>query len=115
MGIKRHYTLDVHRKNHYTGKQMIQSYKNKKTGSFANGEFVKDFEGFADQAKRRLSILNAATSLNDLRALPSNRFETLKGDRNGQYSVCINMQWRICFTWATDASGPSDVEIVDYH
>ena len=62
----------------------------------------------------RLSILNAATSLHDLRALPSNRLEALKGDRVGRHSIRINRQWRICFVWSDDF-GPTDVEIVDYH
>jgi proteic killer suppression protein len=50
-----------------------------------------------------------------LRALPGNRLEALKGDRQGQWSIRINMQWRICFEWLEGASGPSNVEIVDYH
>lgn len=94
---------------------MIASYKDKKTQAFAQGEFVKEFEGFSGQAIKRLAILAAATSLNDLRALRSNRLEALRGDRDGQYSVRINRQWRICFTWKPDAAGPEDVEIVDYH
>lgn len=79
---------------------MILSYRDKKTESFANGAFVKAFQGFDEQAAKRLSILNAATSSDTLRALPSNRFETLRHDRAGQYSIRINMQWRICFGMA---------------
>ena len=94
---------------------MILSYRDKRTEQFARGEFVRAFSGFEEQAARRLSILNAATSLEDLRALSSNRLEALKGDRAGQYSVRINQQWRICFVWATGQPGPSNVEIVDYH
>ena len=94
---------------------MIASYRDRKTQAFARGEFVRDFEGFAEQAVKRLAILDAATSLNDLRALRSNRLEALRGDREGQYSVRINRQWRICFRWKPDAPGPEDVEIVDYH
>lgn len=45
--------------------------------------------------------------------LPSNRFEALGGDRKGQFSIAVNMQWRLCFTWQED--GPHDVEMVDYH
>lgn len=59
--------------------------------------------------------MNAATSLNDLSALPSNRLEALRGDRAGQYSIRINQQWRLCFEWPANAPGPSNVEIVDYH
>lgn len=94
---------------------MILSYRDKKTRRFANGEFVKAFQGFEDQAARRLSILNAAPSLDTLRALPGNRLEALKGDRAGQYSIRINQQWRICFEWPSGQTGPSNVEITDYH
>lgn len=94
---------------------MILSYKDKKTEQFANGEQVKAFQGFADQAERRLAILNAATSLDDLRMMRSNRLEALRGDRAGQYSIRINQQWRICFAWQDTDPGPSNVEIVDYH
>ncbi|MGH9572475.1 MAG: type II toxin-antitoxin system RelE/ParE family toxin [Candidatus Acidiferrales bacterium] len=59
--------------------------------------------------------MDAAASLRDLVALPGNRFEALRGDRNGQYSIRINDQWHICFEWNDDAPGPSNVEIVDYH
>lgn len=67
------------------------------------------------QAWKRLEILSAATGLDDLRALPSNRLEALHSDRSGQYSIRINKQWRICFEWPQGAKGPSNVEIVDYH
>ena len=94
---------------------MILSYRDKRTRQFANGEFVKAFQGIEDQAARRLSILNAALSVDTLRALPGNRLEALKGDRAGQYSIRINQQWRICFEWPGGQTGPSNVEIVDYH
>ena len=94
---------------------MIQSYRDKRTKEFAEGKRVKEFEGFRRQAEKRLYILDAATSLADLQALPSNALEGLKGDRKGQYSIRINMQWRICFEWPEGQSGPSNVEIVDYH
>lgn len=64
-------------------------------------------------ATRKLAMLNAAVELRDLRSPPGNRLEALQGDRAGQHSIRINDQWRICFVW-TD-SGPSQVEIVDYH
>ena len=92
---------------------MIKSYRDKKTERFASGEFVKAFQGFSRQAEKRLEILDAAESLSDLAALPSNRFEALSGDRLGQYSIRINQQWRICFEWPDN--GPENVEIVDYH
>ena len=94
---------------------MIQSYRDKRTREFAEGKRVREFEGVRRQAEKRLDILEAATSLADLHALPSNALEGLKGDRKGQYSIRINMQWRICFEWPDGQSGPSEVEIVDYH
>ncbi len=94
---------------------MILSYRDKKSEQFASGEFVRAFQAFSEQAARRLSILNAAVSLETIRALPGNRLEALKGDRAGQYSIRINQQWRICFQWPPGQSGPSNVEIVDYH
>lgn len=64
-------------------------------------------------ALRKLTMLNRATSLDDLRHPPGNRLEELKGDRASQSSVRINEQYRICFTWTDE--GPAGVEIVDYH
>ena len=94
---------------------MILSYADKRSAQFARGEKVKTFEVFAKQAARRLAILNAAPSLDDLRGLRSNRLERLHGARTGQYSIRINQKWRICFEWSPNDSGPSNVEIVDYH
>ncbi len=64
-------------------------------------------------ALRKLLILDAAETLDDLNVPPGNRLEKLRGNRAGQYSLRINQQWRICFRWTT--AGPEDVEIVDYH
>jgi proteic killer suppression protein len=64
-------------------------------------------------ALRKLKMLNAATRLADLSVPPSNRLEKLKGDRSEQWSIAINMQWRICFRW--EAGQAHEVEIVDYH
>jgi proteic killer suppression protein len=64
-------------------------------------------------ALRKLAMLDAAESLQDLPTPPGNRLEALKGDRAGQHSIRINQQWRICFVWTW--AGPEDVEIVDYH
>jgi proteic killer suppression protein len=77
------------------------------------GRRVKEFEAFADQARRRLAILQAATRLEDLARLRSNRLEALRGDRVGQHSIRINDQWRICFRWGKE--GADNVEICDYH
>ena len=94
---------------------MILGYRDRRAERFASGQFVTDLQGIEHQATKRLSILNAAPSLGTLRTLPSNRLEALGGDRKGQYSIRINRQWRICFAWPEGQSGPSCVEIVDYH
>ena len=94
---------------------MILGFRDRRTASFASGELVSAFQGFEDQAERRLAVLNAATSLETLRQLPSNRLETLRGNRTGQFSIRINQQWRICFNWPHGSPAPIDVEIVDYH
>ena len=94
---------------------MIMSYRDGKTKRFADGKYVKEFSGFARQAELRLERLEAATSLKDFAALPGNRLEALKGSRQGQYSIRINDQWRICFEWPAGSPGPANVEIVDYH
>ena len=92
---------------------MIRGFKDRRTERFFGGELVRAFQGFPDQATRRLTVLDNAASLQDLSGLPSNRLERLSGNRAGQYSIRVNRQWRICFRWADD--GPYDVEIVDYH
>ena len=92
---------------------MIRSFKDRDTRRFFEGHRVPRFQEFADQATRRLTLLDNAEALQDLAGLPSNRLEALQGDRAGQRSIRINLQWRICFRWESD--GPRDVEIVDYH
>jgi proteic killer suppression protein len=94
---------------------MIVSYRDKRTRDFAAGERVKAFSGIERPARLKLDRLDAATALSDLAHLPGNRFEALKGDRKGQYSIRINDQWRICFEWPDGSPGPTNVEIVDYH
>ena len=94
---------------------MILGYRDRRTEQFAVGAFVAAFQGFEKQAAKRLSILNAAPSLEALRGLPSNRLEVLRGTRERQYSIRINRQWRLCFTWLSDSPGPTEVEIADYH
>lgn len=64
-------------------------------------------------ARRKLDQVNQAAILNDLRSPPSNHLEKLHGDRDGQYSIKINDQWRLCFRWTE--SGAEDVERADYH
>jgi proteic killer suppression protein len=80
--------------------------------TFFHGEHVPAFSGFSRQATKRLRVLDASDSIAVLKALPSNRFEMLAGDRVRQCSIRINRQWRICVTWK---SGTANVEIVDYH
>jgi len=94
---------------------VVLSYRDKRTGDFAAGKRVKAFSSIEHAARLKLDRLEAATSIKDLAALPGNRFEVLKGDRKGQYSIRINDQWRICFEWPDKSSGPTNVEIVDYH
>ena len=91
---------------------MIRNFKCKNTEKLYNGKFVRQFPGVGRQAERRLRLLNEAETLKELEGFPSNRFEKLMGDRKGQYSISINMQWRICFKWDDE---PYDVEIIDYH
>jgi len=94
---------------------MILTFREKRTRDLAEGKFVRAFSGIERAARLKLDRLEAATTLQDLAALPGNRFEALKGDRKGQYSIRINDQWRICFEWSERAKGPESVEIVDYH
>lgn len=97
---------------------MIQSFRDAATSDIFNGENTKAARKGCPQdlwsvAVRKLDQLDSVTSLGDLRIPPGNRLEALSGDREGQYSIRINDQYRICFIW-TDA-GPDQVEIVDYH
>lgn len=94
---------------------MIRSYHARDAERFAAGGKVRQWEPFRKQVEKRLRILDAATTLNDLAALNSNRLEALKGNRKGQYSIRINDQWRVCFEWPKNEPGPFSVEIVDYH
>ena len=92
---------------------MIRSFKCKYTEALSKGNNVKKFMNIAKVARRKLRQLEIANRLDDLRVPPGNHFEALRGDRNGQYSIRINDQRRVCFYW-TDA-GAEKVEIVDYH
>ena len=93
---------------------MIRSFGSKETERLWHRERVPSVDPrILRVALRKLRQVGSAVVLDDLRSPPGNRLEMLKGDRVGQYSIRINDQWRICFTW-TDA-GPEEVEIVDYH
>jgi toxin HigB-1 len=92
---------------------MIVGFRDRNTERLWNGDAVKRFSGIKEQALRKLDMLAAAASLDDLRAPPGNRLEALAGRRSGQHSIRINDQWRVCFAWTPD--GPAQDEIVDYH
>ena len=93
---------------------MIRSFASRRCELFfREGICPAQWQAFAGVAKRKLDMLDAANKLLDLRSPPGNRLEALKGDREGQHSIRINDQFRVCFRW-TD-NGPTDVEIVDYH
>jgi len=94
---------------------MILSFRDRDTENLWRGEFVRKFGGIGRQALMRLGRLEAATSLGGLAGLVGNRLEALRGNRQGQWSIRVNDQWRICFEWPQGSPGPLNVEIVDYH
>jgi proteic killer suppression protein len=92
---------------------VIRSFRDKETERVFRREFSRKLQSIARVAKRKLDQLHAASALADLSVIPGNRLEALGSDRQGQYSIRINDQWRICFRWID--SDASDIEIVDYH
>jgi toxin HigB-1 len=97
---------------------MIVSFKNVGTEDVFNGENTKSARKTCPQtlysiAFRKLDQIDSAVEINELRVPPENRLEALEGDRQGQYSIRINDQYRICFIWTQN--GAEDVEIIDYH
>lgn len=97
---------------------MIVSFKDEGTEDVFDGRDSKRARKTCPQsiwrvARRKLDQINQAMSLNDLTAPPANRLEALRGAREGQHSIRINAQYRVCFTWTED--GAEEVEIVDYH
>jgi toxin HigB-1 len=92
---------------------MIRSFGDKRTEALFRDEFVRDFQGIARAAKRKLEAVNAAHRLEDLAIPPSNRLERLKGDLRDFYSIRINDQWRVVFMWRNGE--PHQVRIMDYH
>ncbi|MHB2019530.1 MAG: type II toxin-antitoxin system RelE/ParE family toxin [Candidatus Xenobia bacterium] len=91
---------------------MIRSFRDADTEQLWLTRTSRRFRQIQAQALRKLTMLDAATTLDDLRSPPGNRLEALKGDREGQHSIRINDQWRICFVWNDDAYL---LEIGDYH
>lgn len=93
---------------------MINGFKDQDTEKIFNTERAKKLpQEIQKQARNKLLMIDAAKVVDDLRNPPGNRLEALHGDREGQFSIRINVQWRVCFTWSE--SGANDVEIVDYH
>ena len=92
---------------------MIRSFRCRDTEALFSDRKVPRFRAFERIARRKLLYLHRARRLGDLRVPPGNRLEALKGNRKGQYSIRINDQFRICFTWKDGNAG--NVEIVDYH
>jgi toxin HigB-1 len=93
---------------------MIRSFRDKETEKVFRREVSRKFSSaLQHQAQRKLAILDGAETLQDLHIPPGNRLERLRGDREGQYSIRINDQWRICFNWSEGDA--DDVEITDYH
>ena len=92
---------------------MIKGFRCSETEKVFSRQHSRRFTGIQRVALRKLLILDAAESLEDLRTPPGNRLEKLSGDREGQHSIRINNQWRVCFHWENGTA--YDVEIVDYH
>jgi proteic killer suppression protein len=92
---------------------MISTFKCSYTEALFNGKRVARFVNIQVVALRKLAMLNRAEKLEDMRIPPNNKLEQLKRDRVGQWSICINDQWRVCFHF--EGSHACDVEIVDYH
>ncbi|VTX84549.1 Toxin HigB-1 [Actinomyces naeslundii] len=93
---------------------MIRSFADKATQRVWREEYVRALDRSLQRAVlRKLELLHAAADVEDLRIPPGNRLERLTGDRRGQYSIRVNAQRRLCFTW--HEGGADDVELIDYH
>lgn len=94
----------------------LPRYRDRATEQFADGLHVRALHGVPRRrAYVALDRLDAATQLMDLRSPAGNRFEALRGDRAGQYSIRINDRWRVCFEWSDENQAAYNIEIVDYH
>ena len=108
-----HSAIDSNSARHYYG-TVIKSYRNRETRAVAERQRVRSLPAdIQRRAQQKLMMLNNASSLNDLRVPPGNRLEALSGARWGQFSIRINAQWRICFSWRD--GNAYEVEIIDYH
>ena len=92
---------------------MISSFKDKDTQELYENGTSRRFSSIVRVALRKLDMIAAATQIETLRVPPGNRLEALAGDRNGQWSIRVNDQWRVCFCWS--GANAENVEIVDYH
>jgi proteic killer suppression protein len=92
---------------------VIRSFAHKDDERPFEDRSVPRFHAIERMIRRKLLLLHTAGRLDDLRVPPGNRLEALRGDRQGQHSICVNDQWRICFVWREGEA--HDVEIVDYH
>lgn len=107
-------TFDVSIYVAHTYSTVIKTFKCQDTERLARDERTGAFSAGVEKAgRRKLAILDTATSLDDLRSPPGNRLERLKGERGGQHSIRVNDQFRLCFRWADGDA--YDVEITDYH
>ena len=92
---------------------MIKTFRDRETERLHATGRSRRFQSFARPAFQKLRMIDAASRLADLAAVPGNRLEALKGDRIGQYSIRVNDQYRVCFAWRDGAA--YDVEVTDYH
>lgn len=92
---------------------MIKSFACRDTEKLFNDQWVLRFQAFERQARKRLMVLHAASSIEVLMLNPGNKFHALSGDRKGQYAISVNTQWRVCFEWQN--GNAYQVEIKDYH
>ena len=95
------------------GAGLVKSFSDKETAALFHSGHSRKFSSIERIALRKLDMINAAVNVETLKIPPGNRLEALKGNRQGQYSIRINDQWRICFKW--EGQDAYDVEIVDYH
>lgn len=113
MGRTAAYDIDDSKHDVYY-RRMIKSFKCRETEKIFRREFSRRFpRDIQQRAFMRLNQIDSAVALEELRLPSSNRLEPLTGNRKGQHSIRINIQWRICFVWQGD--GAADVEITDYH